>query len=71
MKHSSAAGAAVYSPLTLALYDVWVLAISNRYAWRCLTRSVLLPFFQAQVRDRHLDIGMGTGYYLANAQLPP
>ena len=30
MTHSSAAGAAIYSPLTLALYDAWVLAISNR-----------------------------------------
>lgn len=69
MTDSSAAGAAVYSPLTLALYDAWVLGISNRYAWRCRTRSVLLPFFRANVRPRHLDIGVGTGYYLAKAQL--
>lgn len=63
------AGAAVYSPLTLALYDAWVLGISNRYAWRCPTRSVLLPFFSQHVKKRHLDIGVGTGYYLANAGL--
>ena len=37
--------AAVYSPLTLALYDAWVLQISNRYAWRCPTRTELLPFW--------------------------
>jgi SAM-dependent methyltransferase len=70
MTESSAAGAAVYSPLTLALYDAWVLGISNRYAWRCPTDEVLLPFFRANVRARHLDIGVGTGYYLAKAQLP-
>jgi SAM-dependent methyltransferase len=70
MTESSAAGAAVYSPLTLALYDAWVLGISNRYAWRCPTDAVLLPFFRVNVRARHLDIGVGTGYYLAKAQLP-
>ena len=69
MTESSAAGAAVYSPLTLALYDAWVLGVSNRYAWRCRTRSVLLPFFSTHVRPRHLDIGVGTGYYLAKAPL--
>lgn len=62
--------AAIYSPLTLALYDAWVLKISNDWAWQCPTRSVLLPFFQRHVRQRHLDIGVGTGYYLAKAQLP-
>jgi SAM-dependent methyltransferase len=70
MTDSSAAGAAVYSPLTLALYDAWVLGVSNRYAWRCPTDEVLLPFFRANVRRHHLDIGVGTGYYLAKAKLP-
>lgn len=71
MIDSSAAGAAIYSPLTLALYDAWVLGISNRFAWRCPTNEILLPFFRANVLTRHLDIGVGTGYYLAKAQLPP
>ncbi len=39
-------GAAVYTPLILKLYDWWVLGFSNRYAWQCSTRAVLLPFFQ-------------------------
>ncbi len=69
MNESSAAGAAVYSPLTLALYDAWVLGISNRYAWCCPTTEVLLPFFCANVRTRHMDVGVGTGYYLAKARL--
>ena len=62
-------GAAVYSPLTLKLYDAWVLGVSNRYAWKCKTRQVLLPFFQKNLSARHLDIGVGTGYYLAKARL--
>lgn len=62
--------AAIYSPFTLALYDTWVLKVSNDWAWQCPTRSVLLPFFERHVRRRHLDIGVGTGYYLAKARLP-
>ncbi|MDR6177811.1 SAM-dependent methyltransferase [Pseudomonas sp. SORGH_AS 211] len=64
------AGAAVYSPLTLRLYDAWVLGLSNRYAWGCPTAEVLLPFFRRQVGRRHLEVGVGTGYYLAKAELP-
>lgn len=71
MTDSSAAGAAVYSPMVLALYDAWVLGISNRYAWRCSTQQVLLPFFASHVKAQHLDIGVGTGYYLAKTPLPP
>lgn len=70
MHASSEAGAAVYSPLTLKLYDAWVLGISNRFAWHCPTREVLQPFFDRNVGPRHLDVGVGTGYYPANAKLP-
>lgn len=70
MSQSSQAGAAVYSPLTLKLYDGWVLGISNRFAWQCPTKKVLQPFFNRHVGARHLDVGVGTGYYLANANLP-
>ncbi|WP_426224887.1 class I SAM-dependent methyltransferase [Pseudomonas sp. DSP3-2-3] len=70
MNQSSQAGAAVYSPLTLKLYDGWVLGISNRFAWQCPTRKVLQPFFNRHVGARHLDVGVGTGYYLTNANLP-
>lgn len=70
MTQSTDAGAAVYSPLTLKLYDAWVLGISNRFAWQCPTREVLQPFFDRQIGARHLDVGVGTGYYLAKANLP-
>ncbi|MGV8920514.1 MAG: methyltransferase [Pseudomonas sp.] len=71
MTHSSEAGAAVYSPLTLKLYDWWVLGVSNRFAWQCSTNEVLQPFFNRHVGTRHLDVGVGTGFYLSNAQLKP
>jgi hypothetical protein len=66
---TSAAGAAIYNPLILFLYDFWVLYISNTWAWGCSTKSVLRPFFDKHLKRRHLDIGVGTGYYLQN--LPP
>ena len=70
MVASSEAGAAVYSPLTLKLYDAWVLGISNRFAWQCPTRDILQPFFDRYVGRQHLDVGVGTGYYLSHAGLP-
>lgn len=70
MNYDTDKGAAVYSPLVLKLYDWWVLGLSNRYAWRCSTTAVLLPFFRQHVGNRHLDVGVGTGFYLARAMLP-
>lgn len=64
------AGAAIYSPLVLYLYDFWVLKISNTFAWRCPTKDTQLPFFRQHIGQRHLDIGPGPGYYLANSNIP-
>ncbi|GLQ97215.1 class I SAM-dependent methyltransferase [Dyella mobilis] len=61
------AGAAVYSPFALKVYDWWVLGVSNRWAWQCSTDKVLLPFYRRHVGSRHLDVGVGTGFYLAHA----
>lgn len=70
VNHDTDKGAAVYSPLVLMIYDWWVLGISNRYAWRCPTTAVLLPFFRQHIGQRHLDVGVGTGFYPARAGLP-
>jgi hypothetical protein len=32
---------AVYTPFTLAIYDVLVHGFSNRFAWRCPTRRLV------------------------------
>ena len=69
--NSTERGAAVYTPLTLKLYDWWVLGVSNRFAWQCPTSTMLLPFFEQHMGQRHLDVGVGTGFYLANARIPP
>ncbi|KAI0775356.1 hypothetical protein BC629DRAFT_1582977 [Irpex lacteus] len=38
--------ASLYTRQVLRLYDIVVLCFSNTFAWRCSTRSILLPFFQ-------------------------
>jgi hypothetical protein len=62
-------GAAVYTPLALALYDLAVLGLSNSYVWQCASR-VLLDFYNQHISDKHLDIGVGTGYFLDRCRFP-
>lgn len=57
-------GIKAYTPLSLKLYDWWVLRVSNRYAWKCSTERHLIPHFRNNIKNNHLDIGVGTGYYL-------
>jgi SAM-dependent methyltransferase len=63
------AGASVYSPIVLKLYDVLVTNLSNSFVWQCPTETVLLPFFKKHLERRHLDVGVGTGYYISHAGL--
>ena len=64
-----AAGQAVYTPITLKIYDWLVLGISNRFLWRCPTAE-LEAMYDRNVSDNHLDIGVGTGYFLDKAKWP-
>lgn len=57
-------GIKAYTPLSLKLYDWWVLRVSNRYAWKCATERHLIPHFRNNMKNNHLDVGVGTGYYL-------
>lgn len=66
MEISNEKGARIYTPLILKICDLWVLQISNNYAWRCHTENILLRHFQINMATKHLDIGVGTGYYIAN-----
>lgn len=68
-QEDTVAGQAIYSPWVLALYDWWVLGISNQWIWRCPTQR-LLHHFNRHVSANHLDVGVGTGYFLDRAQFP-
>ena len=65
----SSKGAAAYTPLSLALYDLAVLRFSNSFVWQCPSH-VLLDFYNQHISDKHLDIGVGTGYFLDKCRFP-
>lgn len=71
MNIDSKKGAQIYTPLSLKIYDWWVLNISNTYAWQCRTRPILLDHFQKFMGENHMDIGVGTGFYLAHVSKKP
>ncbi|WP_363349810.1 class I SAM-dependent methyltransferase [Methylocystis echinoides] len=64
-----AAGQAIYTPGMLNLYDLRVLWISNRWIWKCPTPR-LLAHYDRHVTANHLDVGVGSGYYLDNCRFP-
>lgn len=63
------AGQAVYTPFTLAVYDLVVLGVSNSLIWRCPTRRIL-RLYDEHVTGSHLDVGVGTGWYLDHCRFP-
>ncbi|EAS64549.1 class I SAM-dependent methyltransferase [Photobacterium angustum] len=58
-------GQAIYSKKVLSIYDFWVLGVSNHLFWKCPTRKISNHFLDC-VSPNHLDVGVGTGYYLKN-----
>ena len=63
------AGQAPYSSMVLRNYDWIVLGFSNRFLWRCPTTE-LCRLYDRNVSDCHLDVGVGTGYFLDKAKWP-
>jgi len=63
------AGQSVYSPFVLRGYDLFVLGFSNRFAWRCRSEQ-LLARYDRLVGSRHLDVGVGTGWFLDRCRWP-
>ncbi len=64
------AGQQHYTPRFLTIYDPLVLWFFARLVWRCPTPR-LVQHYARHVGRRHLDVGPGTGYFLAHAPLPP
>ena len=62
-------GAHYYNPFVLLIYDVWVLKLNMRYAWRSPTDTILLPLFEEAFvqSNRHLDIGVASGFFPSTA----
>jgi ubiquinone/menaquinone biosynthesis C-methylase UbiE len=60
---------AVYNRAMLLTYDFIVLELGNRFATRCPTKDIL-SMFDRNVTDNHLDVGVGTGYFLDHCTFP-
>jgi len=62
-------GQSEYTRPLLRVYDRVVLGFVSWFVWRCPTGR-LVERYREHIRDRHLDVGPGTGYFLAQSDLP-
>jgi hypothetical protein len=58
-----------YTPAFLRIYDLLILGFFAPVVWRCPTTR-LVEGYRRHVGHRHLDVGPGTGYFLARAGMP-
>ena len=63
------AGQAIYNRITLATYDVAVLSLSCRLVWRC-PKAEMLANYNRNVGRRHLEVGVGTAFFLDKCRFP-
>jgi SAM-dependent methyltransferase len=61
-------GQSDYTRPLLRVYDRAVLGFAARYVWRCPTPR-LAEGYRQHIRDRHLDVGPGTGYFIGRSGL--
>jgi len=50
------------------IYDLWVTHFSSRYVWRC-SAEIHRDHYRKWIGKGHLEVGVGTGYYLSGATL--
>jgi len=63
------AGSAMYSRPFLKTYDWLALGFNCRYVWKCPSDN-MLEHYNKHVSANHLDIGVGTGYFMDNCKYP-
>lgn len=62
-------GQADYSPLLLRLYDPIVIGVVAGLVWR-FPADPLPDLYRTRIRERHLDVGPGTGYLIDHSGIP-
>lgn len=63
------AGQAAYTKGNLRLYDFVVLGLTNHLIWNCPTNR-LIQQYNKHITANHLDVGVGTGYFLDQCRFP-
>jgi len=62
-------GQSGYNPAMLAIYDPWVLKFMTRVVWHVPVQPAV-DRYRRHLGHRHLDVGPGTGYFIAKAEPP-
>jgi ubiquinone/menaquinone biosynthesis C-methylase UbiE len=68
-RRQTRAGYTVYSRVFLSVYDLFVLGFLCRFIWKCRSRH-LLKLYNRHITANHLDVGVGTGYFLDHCSFP-
>ena len=68
-EHRRGAGYAVYTPGVLALYDIFVIMLSNRFIWQCPPNRIQ-DMYSRYGTINHLEAGPGTGFFLNRCRFP-
>ncbi|MCP2262170.1 Methyltransferase domain-containing protein [Streptoalloteichus tenebrarius] len=63
------AGQASYNRWTLSAYDLTVLGLASPLLWGCGRREMLRNY-DRNVGARHVELGVGTGWFLDNCAFP-
>lgn len=58
-----------YTPRVLKTYDAWVLGFMAPRVWK-MGDEPGLDLYRKHMRRRHLDVGPGTGYFIAESSPP-
>ncbi len=62
-------GGGVYNKVALKIYDPLVIFFENPFVWKCAS-SHLLEFYNWHISGNHLDVGVGSGYFLDRCRIP-
>ncbi|KAF5022680.1 hypothetical protein F66182_5228 [Fusarium sp. NRRL 66182] len=65
--HAPNAGSVRFTPIVLHIYDFYVIRVSAPLIWRCSPQKYLRPLFSDNFSKRHVDIGVGNGYFPTKA----
>lgn len=68
-RHDAPLSAGLYVSPVLNIYDAFVLGFSNDHVWRCPSQQ-MLELYHQHVSAQHLEIGVGTGYFLDRCRFP-
>lgn len=67
--HPAYRGQAAYTPAALRIYDLLAYRVDAPLLWRASPKG-MLDLYDAHVSGRHLDVGVGTGYFLDRCRFP-